>query len=70
MCFKYNSLRFYSFSNNFRLQVAVTVELQGTYTRGMMVLDYMEQLKKSHKAFIIKKIDLEMFKQMLMNSMK
>ncbi|XP_026219445.1 inosine-uridine preferring nucleoside hydrolase-like [Anabas testudineus] len=51
-------------------QVAVTVELQGTYTRGMMVLDYMEQLKKSHKAFIIKKIDLEMFKQMLMNSMK
>ncbi|KAF3706255.1 Inosine-uridine preferring nucleoside hydrolase [Channa argus] len=51
-------------------EVAVTVELNGAHTRGMMVLDYMEQLKKKHKAFIIKKIDLEKFKQMLMNSLK
>ncbi|XP_029025802.1 nucleoside hydrolase-like [Betta splendens] len=50
-------------------QVAVTVELQGKYTRGMMVLDYMELLKKTHKAVIIHKIDLEKFKQMLINSL-
>ncbi|XP_044043326.1 inosine-uridine preferring nucleoside hydrolase-like [Siniperca chuatsi] len=51
-------------------QVAVTVELEGTYTRGMMALDYMELLKKKHKAVIMKKIDLEKFKQMLMNALK
>nr|XP_046238335.1 inosine-uridine preferring nucleoside hydrolase-like [Scatophagus argus] len=51
-------------------EVAVTVELEGTYTRGMMVLDYMELLKKKHKAFLMKKVDLEKFKQMFMNSLK
>nr|XP_046238336.1 inosine-uridine preferring nucleoside hydrolase-like [Scatophagus argus] len=51
-------------------EVAVTVELEGTYTRGMMVLDYMELLKKKHKAFIMKKVDLEKLKQMFMNSLK
>ncbi|CAB1413469.1 unnamed protein product [Pleuronectes platessa] len=30
-------------------RVAVTVELQGTHTRGMMVLDHLELLKKKHK---------------------
>lgn len=57
-------------SSTFVLQVAVTVELDGTFTRGMMVLDYMELQKKTHKATIIKKIDLEKFKQMLINSLK
>ncbi|XP_022625589.1 inosine-uridine preferring nucleoside hydrolase-like [Seriola dumerili] len=51
-------------------EVAVTVELEGKYTRGMMVLDYIEQMKKKQKAVIIKKVDLEKFKQMLMNSLK
>ncbi|XP_068612405.1 nucleoside hydrolase-like isoform X1 [Brachionichthys hirsutus] len=51
-------------------EVAVTVELQGTYTRGMMVLDYMELLKKKHKAFVMKNVDVEKLKQMFMNSMK
>ncbi|XP_044043327.1 inosine-uridine preferring nucleoside hydrolase-like [Siniperca chuatsi] len=51
-------------------EVAVTVELEGTYTRGMMALDYMELLKKKHKAVIMKKVDLEKFKQMFMNSLK
>ncbi|KAM9820678.1 nucleoside hydrolase-like [Neosynchiropus ocellatus] len=51
-------------------EVAVSVELEGTYTRGMMVLDYMELLKKKHKAIIMKKVDLEKFKQMFMNSLK
>ncbi|XP_054479558.1 inosine-uridine preferring nucleoside hydrolase-like [Anoplopoma fimbria] len=51
-------------------EVAVSVELEGTYTRGMMVLDYMEKLKKKHKAIVMKKVDLEKFKQMFMNSLK
>lgn len=50
-------------------QVGVTVELEGKYTRGMMVLDYMELLDKKNKAFVMKKADLEKFKQMLMNSL-
>ena len=54
----------------FLMQVAVTVELVGTQTRGMMVLDYMELLKKKHKVTIIKKMDLEKFKKMLMDSLK
>ncbi|KAM9835894.1 inosine-uridine preferring nucleoside hydrolase-like isoform 1-T2 [Aulostomus maculatus] len=50
-------------------QVAVSVELEGTHTRGMMVLDYMDTLKKKHKAVIMKKVDLEKFKEMLTNSL-
>ncbi|KAM6945486.1 inosine-uridine preferring nucleoside hydrolase-like [Aplochiton taeniatus] len=50
-------------------QVAVTVELDGTHTRGMMVLDYMELLKKKHKVSIMKKADLEKFKKSLMESL-
>nr|XP_020456354.1 inosine-uridine preferring nucleoside hydrolase-like [Monopterus albus] len=51
-------------------EVAVSVELGGNYTRGMMVLDYMELLKKQHKVTIMKKIDLEKFKQMLIRAVK
>lgn len=54
----------------FPVQVAVTVELEGTHTRGMMVLDYMDLLKKEHKVTILKKVDLVKFKQMLMNALK
>ncbi|KAG7489678.1 hypothetical protein JOB18_018000 [Solea senegalensis] len=53
-----------------REKVAVTVELQGTFTRGMMVLDYMELMKKDHKVTIMQKFDLEKFKKMLVNSTK
>ncbi|XP_042368975.1 inosine-uridine preferring nucleoside hydrolase-like isoform X2 [Plectropomus leopardus] len=51
-------------------KVAVTVELEGTYTRGMMVVDHMDLLKKEHKVTIMKKIDLEKFKTLLMNALK
>ena len=51
-------------------QVAVTVELDGTNTRGMMVLDYNKKLKKEHVVNIIKKVDLEVFKKLLMDSLK
>ncbi|TNN52599.1 Inosine-uridine preferring nucleoside hydrolase [Liparis tanakae] len=53
-----------------RGSVAVTVELEGTHTRGMMVLDYMGLLKKKNKVFIMKTIDLEKFKRLLTNALK
>uniref|UniRef100_A0A8C5G752 Inosine-uridine preferring nucleoside hydrolase-like n=2 Tax=Gouania willdenowi TaxID=441366 RepID=A0A8C5G752_GOUWI len=51
-------------------EVAVTVELAGTYTRGMMVLDHLDLLKKKHKVFILKKIDKDRFQRLLMNALK
>ncbi|KAM9820264.1 inosine-uridine preferring nucleoside hydrolase-like [Neosynchiropus ocellatus] len=51
-------------------QVAVSVELEGTHARGMMVLDYMDLLHKGHKATIMKKVDLEKYKLMLMNAVQ
>uniref|UniRef100_A0A8C6PH92 Si:dkey-4e7.3 n=3 Tax=Nothobranchius TaxID=28779 RepID=A0A8C6PH92_NOTFU len=48
----------------------VSVELTGTHTRGMMVVDTVGFLKKTHKAFIMKKVDLERFKQMMMAALK
>uniref|UniRef100_A0A673YH15 Probable uridine nucleosidase 2 n=1 Tax=Salmo trutta TaxID=8032 RepID=A0A673YH15_SALTR len=50
--------------------VAVTVELQGTYTRGMMVLDKLGVLEKEHQVVIMRTVDLESFKGMLMDSLK
>lgn len=51
-------------------EVPVTVELSGKYTRGMMAMDTLDILKKTHKAKIMKKVDLEKFKKMLMDSLK
>ncbi|MBN3310026.1 IUNH hydrolase, partial [Amia calva] len=48
----------------------VSVELSGKLTRGMMVLDKLGLLQKEHKAFIIKKCDLEKFKSMMMTALK
>ncbi|XP_031680058.1 zinc finger protein 358-like [Oncorhynchus kisutch] len=50
--------------------VVVTVELQGTYTRGMMVLDKLGVLEKEHQVVIMRTVDLESFKGMLMDSLK
>ncbi|XP_050975046.1 inosine-uridine preferring nucleoside hydrolase [Labeo rohita] len=49
---------------------AVTVELAGNFCRGMMVVDHLEILKKTHKAHILKKVDLEKFKTLMMNALK
>lgn len=51
-------------------EVPVTVELDGTRTRGMMVLDYLGLLNKTHKAVIMKKVDLDKFKTLMMNALK
>uniref|UniRef100_A0A8C6UH31 Inosine/uridine-preferring nucleoside hydrolase domain-containing protein n=1 Tax=Neogobius melanostomus TaxID=47308 RepID=A0A8C6UH31_9GOBI len=51
-------------------EVVVSVELEGAHTRGMMVVDYMGLLKKKHKAFVMKKFDLEKFQGMLMKSLQ
>ncbi|MCJ8732447.1 hypothetical protein PDJAM_G00211350 [Pangasius djambal] len=49
---------------------AVTVELSGKHTRGMMVVDHLEILKTTHKAYIMKKVDLGKFKELMMNALK
>ncbi|KAL0963492.1 hypothetical protein UPYG_G00307130 [Umbra pygmaea] len=51
-------------------QVAVTVELTGTYTRGMMVLDKLGLLKKNHKAFVMKKVNMKRFEELMMDALK
>ncbi|CAL8289488.1 unnamed protein product [Lota lota] len=50
--------------------VVVSVELEGQYTKGMMVLDYMDMLTHKHKATIMKNVDLKKFKVMMMNALK
>ncbi|XP_073767880.1 uncharacterized protein isoform X2 [Danio rerio] len=52
------------------LERAVTVELAGNCCRGMMVVDHLDLLQKTHKAHILKKVDLERFKELLMNALK
>nr|XP_020510021.1 inosine-uridine preferring nucleoside hydrolase-like [Labrus bergylta] len=51
-------------------EVAVTVELEGKHTRGMMVLDQLDLLKKKHKAIIMKTADKGKFKKLLMNALE
>ncbi|XP_029460609.1 inosine-uridine preferring nucleoside hydrolase-like [Rhinatrema bivittatum] len=48
------------------LHCAVSVELSGQFTRGMLVLDVNDRLKKTRKAFLMKACDLEKFKKLLM----
>uniref|UniRef100_A0A087YCG4 Si:dkey-4e7.3 n=1 Tax=Poecilia formosa TaxID=48698 RepID=A0A087YCG4_POEFO len=51
-------------------QFPVSVELVGTHTRGMMVVDTLGLLNKTHKVFIIKKVDMEKFRKMMMAALK
>uniref|UniRef100_H3C5P0 Si:dkey-4e7.3 n=1 Tax=Tetraodon nigroviridis TaxID=99883 RepID=H3C5P0_TETNG len=48
----------------------VSVELTGTHTRGMMVLDTVGFLKTASKVFIINKVDMQKFEQMMMAALK
>ncbi|MGH0157073.1 UNVERIFIED_CONTAM: hypothetical protein FKN15_032903 [Acipenser sinensis] len=52
------------------IECAVSVELSGKLTRGMMVLDTLDLLKKKHKAFVMKTCDLEKFQCLLMAALK
>ncbi|XP_030055399.1 inosine-uridine preferring nucleoside hydrolase [Microcaecilia unicolor] len=52
------------------LACSVSVELNGQLTRGMLVLDVNNRQKKTHKAFLMKRCDLEKFKKLLMLSLQ
>lgn len=51
-------------------QYPVSVELTGTHTRGMMVVDTVGFLKAAKKVFIMKKVDMEKFEQMMMAALR
>ena len=48
----------------------VSVELMGMHTRGMMIVDTVDRLRKTHKACIIRKVDMKKFEQMMMAALK
>ncbi|XP_038675067.1 inosine-uridine preferring nucleoside hydrolase-like [Scyliorhinus canicula] len=52
------------------IRYGVSVELQGSVTRGMMIVDTLNQLKKENQAFIMTKCDIEKFKQLMMSALK
>ncbi|XP_043928113.1 inosine-uridine preferring nucleoside hydrolase-like [Protopterus annectens] len=52
------------------IECAVSVELNGKLSRGMMVMDYLELLKKERKAFVMKSCDMEKFKAIVMACLK
>ncbi|KAG8442470.1 hypothetical protein GDO86_011312 [Hymenochirus boettgeri] len=52
------------------IECGVTVETCGKYTRGMMVLDFIDSLKLTNKARIMNGCDLEKFKVLLENTVK
>lgn len=52
------------------IRCAVRVELQGELCRGMMALDQLNKLKKSHQVFVLSKCDLTKFSQLLMVSLR
>lgn len=45
--------------------IGVTVELSGLLTRGMMVMDWCDKLKKENKAFVMKKCDVEKLRALM-----
>ncbi|KAM4699330.1 inosine-uridine preferring nucleoside hydrolase-like [Discoglossus pictus] len=52
------------------INCAVSVELSGTLTRGMMVLDIAGKLQKKQKVKVMNKCDLHKFKQLMMAALK
>lgn len=48
----------------------VSVEVTGTHTRGMMVVDTVGFLKKGHKVFIMKKVHIKKFEEMMMAALQ
>ncbi|XP_063300721.1 nucleoside hydrolase-like [Pelobates fuscus] len=52
------------------INCAVSVELNGTLTRGMMVLDITGRLQKKNKAFVMTKCNMDTFKRLMMAALK
>ncbi|KAG8586532.1 hypothetical protein GDO81_005407 [Engystomops pustulosus] len=52
------------------ISCAVGVELSGTLTRGMMVLDTLGMLERKHKVFVMTKCDTEKLKFLLMEALR
>ncbi|XP_051882254.1 pyrimidine-specific ribonucleoside hydrolase RihA isoform X2 [Pristis pectinata] len=52
------------------IRCSVSVELQGSLTRGMMVMDTLNLLGKQNQAFVMRKCDIEKFKQLMMAALK
>ncbi|XP_061482896.1 inosine-uridine preferring nucleoside hydrolase-like [Rhineura floridana] len=50
--------------------IGVTVELNGSLTRGMMVVDWTNKLKKENKAFVMKNCDLGKFQSLMMAALE
>ncbi|XP_078401293.1 inosine-uridine preferring nucleoside hydrolase-like [Cetorhinus maximus] len=52
------------------IRYGVSVELQGSVTRGMMIVDTLNLLQKQNQAFIMTKCDVEKVKQLMMSALK
>ncbi|XP_040895630.1 inosine-uridine preferring nucleoside hydrolase [Toxotes jaculatrix] len=52
------------------IECPVRVELKGSISRGMMVLDRTNKLKKSHNVFVLSKCDVAKFGRLLMESVR
>ncbi|XP_041055376.1 inosine-uridine preferring nucleoside hydrolase-like [Carcharodon carcharias] len=52
------------------IRYGVSVELQGSVTRGMMIVDTLNLLQKQNQAFIMTKCDIEKVKQLMMSALK
>ncbi|XP_072267906.1 pyrimidine-specific ribonucleoside hydrolase RihA-like [Pyxicephalus adspersus] len=52
------------------IECGVTVELSGKFTRGMMVLDLIDELKKKNKAIVMNGCDMEKFRVLMESSIK
>ncbi|XP_067888893.1 nucleoside hydrolase-like [Heterodontus francisci] len=52
------------------IRYGVSVELQGSLTRGMMIVDTLNLLQKQNQAFIMIKCDIEKIKQLMMSALK
>lgn len=52
------------------IRCPVRVELRGSLSQGMMVLDRTNQLNKSHSVHVLTKCDTERFAQLLLASVR
>lgn len=50
--------------------IGLSVELSGSLTRGMMIMDWTDKLKKKNKTFVMKSCDLEKLQALMMAALK